>query len=130
MFPTVYRDPFQLFEYVRFLGRRAREQEWIFRKSELLSYLDFLWILVRPLTFCHASLDQLKSAIPPAEERKKLVPLALMFFCILFNYTILRDTKDVLMVTAPKSGAEGRWIMSQKACRKSPSAADALNFHL
>jgi AAA family ATP:ADP antiporter len=29
-----------------------------------------------------------------------------MFFCILFNYTILRDTKDVLLVTAPKSGAE------------------------
>ena len=29
-----------------------------------------------------------------------------MFFCILFNYTILRDTKDVLMVTAYKSGAE------------------------
>jgi AAA family ATP:ADP antiporter len=29
-----------------------------------------------------------------------------MFFCILFNYTILRDTKDVLMVTAPGSGAE------------------------
>ena len=29
-----------------------------------------------------------------------------MFFAILFNYTILRDTKDVLMVTAPKSGAE------------------------
>ena len=29
-----------------------------------------------------------------------------MFFCILFSYTILRDTKDVLMVTAPKSGAE------------------------
>lgn len=29
-----------------------------------------------------------------------------MFFCILFNYTILRDTKDVLMITAYKSGAE------------------------
>ena len=29
-----------------------------------------------------------------------------MFFFILFNYTILRDTKDVLMVTAKKSGAE------------------------
>lgn len=29
-----------------------------------------------------------------------------MFFCILFNYTILRDTKDVLLITAPKSGAE------------------------
>jgi len=30
----------------------------------------------------------------------------LIFFCILFNYTILRDTKDVLMVTARGSGAE------------------------
>jgi|EP00670_Eutreptiella_braarudii_P005887 AAA family ATP:ADP antiporter len=44
--------------------------------------------------------------LPSQTERKKIVPLALMFFCILFNYTILRDTKDVLMVTAPKSGAE------------------------
>lgn len=39
-------------------------------------------------------------------EAKKVVPLAIIFFCILFNYTILRDTKDVLVVTAPKSGAE------------------------
>jgi len=51
-------------------------------------------------------LQKLKGAVPPSNERKKLIPLALMFFCILFNYTILRDTKDVLMVTAPKSGAE------------------------
>jgi AAA family ATP:ADP antiporter len=51
----------------------------------------------------------------PAEEpdpnagkilRKKLLPLGAMFFFILFNYTILRDTKDVLVVTAPGSGAE------------------------
>jgi len=41
-----------------------------------------------------------------AAERKKIVPLGLMFFFILFSYTILRDTKDVLVVTAPKSGAE------------------------
>jgi ATP:ADP antiporter, AAA family len=46
------------------------------------------------------------SFLPSETERKKILPLALMFFCILFNYTILRDTKDVLMVTAPKSGAE------------------------
>merc|ERR1719469_1722391 len=51
-------------------------------------------------------IQKLKGIIPPANERKKLIPLAMMFFCILFNYTILRDTKDVLMVTAPKSGAE------------------------
>jgi ATP/ADP translocase len=37
-------------------------------------------------------------------ERKKILPLTLMFFCMLFNYTILRDTKDVLVVTAPGSG--------------------------
>lgn len=51
-------------------------------------------------------LDKLKSLVPPKQEREKLIPLSLMFFCILFNYTILRDTKDVLMITAPKSGAE------------------------
>ncbi|MCE7766649.1 hypothetical protein GQL56_28900, partial [Pseudomonas putida] len=34
---------------------------------------------------------------------KKIIPLGAMFFCILFNYTILRDTKDVLVVTAKGS---------------------------
>ena len=37
---------------------------------------------------------------------KKVIPLGLMFLCILFNYTILRDTKDVLVVTAKGSSAE------------------------
>mmetsp|Transcript_29460 Transcript_29460/g.62524 ORF Transcript_29460/g.62524 Transcript_29460/m.62524 type:complete len:616 (-) Transcript_29460:242-2089(-) len=58
----------------------------------------------------------LAAASEPEGERKflgmsiislcKFVSLAFMFFCILFNYTILRDTKDVLVVTAPGSGAE------------------------
>lgn len=39
-------------------------------------------------------------------ELKKVIPLALMMFCVLFNYTILRDAKDALIVTAPGSGAE------------------------
>lgn len=51
-------------------------------------------------------MEKLKSKIPPSNERKKLIPLGAMFFFILFNYTILRDTKDVLMVTAKGSGAE------------------------
>lgn len=56
------------------------------------------------------------SSVPPEEEGKflgiapltwkKVIPLGFMLFCILFNYTILRDTKDVLVVTAPGSGAE------------------------
>ena len=37
------------------------------------------------------------AAIKGAE---KVLPLGLMFFAILFCYTILRDTKDVLVVTA------------------------------
>jgi AAA family ATP:ADP antiporter len=51
-------------------------------------------------------LAKLKQSMPPAKELKKVLPLGLMFFFILFSYTILRDTKDVLVVTAPKSGAE------------------------
>ena len=32
--------------------------------------------------------------------------MGIMMMCILFNYTILRDTKDTLMVNAPGGGAE------------------------
>src|SRR5579872_3498371 len=41
-----------------------------------------------------------------AFELKKLLPMFFLFFFINFNYTILRDTKDALIVTAPGSGAE------------------------
>lgn len=37
-------------------------------------------------------------------ELKKLLPMFFMFFCISFNYTILRDAKDALVVTG--AGAE------------------------
>lgn len=63
-----------------------------------------------------ASSDALPVLAAAPEEKKflgvaaftwqKIIPLGIMFFCILFNYTILRDTKDVLVVTAPGSGAE------------------------
>lgn len=39
-----------------------------------------------------------------AFELKKILPMLLMFFCISFNYTLLRDTKDTLIVTT--AGAE------------------------
>ncbi|MCB1084441.1 MAG: AAA family ATPase, partial [Simkania sp.] len=41
-----------------------------------------------------------------AFELKKLIPMVLLFFLILFDYTVLRDTKDTLVVTAPGGGAE------------------------
>jgi AAA family ATP:ADP antiporter len=39
-------------------------------------------------------------------ELKKFLPMGFMMLCILFNYTILRDIKDVLVVLAPAGGAE------------------------
>lgn len=39
-------------------------------------------------------------------ELKKFLPMGLMMFCILFIYTLLRDTKDAIIVNAPGSGAE------------------------
>ena len=45
-------------------------------------------------------LSKLKESLPPAKELKKVLPLGLMFFFILFAYTILRDTKDVHYASA------------------------------
>ncbi len=39
-------------------------------------------------------------------ELAKFVPMLAIFFLICFNYSILRATKDALVVTAPSSGAE------------------------
>jgi AAA family ATP:ADP antiporter len=39
-------------------------------------------------------------------ELKKFIPLFLIFFLVGFNYSLLRATKDALVVTAPSSGAE------------------------
>src|ERR1700731_4600730 len=53
-----------------------------------------------------AEFGKLRSFFWPVHsyELKKLLPMLLMFLCISFNYTILRDTKDTLIVTS--SGAE------------------------
>lgn len=39
-------------------------------------------------------------------ELKKLLPMFFMMFFISFNYTVLRDMKDAIIVNAPGSGAE------------------------
>lgn len=38
-------------------------------------------------------------------ELKKFLPMSFIMFCILFNYTLLRDTKDALVVNATGAGA-------------------------
>lgn len=39
-------------------------------------------------------------------EVRKFLPMGIMMFCILFIYTVLRDTKDAILVNAPGAGAE------------------------
>lgn len=39
-------------------------------------------------------------------EIKKFLPMGIMMFSILFIYTLLRDTKDALLVNGPGAGAE------------------------
>src|SRR3984957_1954970 len=39
-------------------------------------------------------------------ELKKLVPMLILFFLISLNYSILRNVKDAIVVTAKSSGAE------------------------
>lgn len=39
-------------------------------------------------------------------ELKKLLPMLFMFFFISFNYSVVRNIKDALVVTGPGSGAE------------------------
>lgn len=38
-------------------------------------------------------------------EMKKFLPMGLIMFCLLFNYTLLRDTKDTLVVNSAGAGA-------------------------
>jgi hypothetical protein len=67
--------------------------------------------------------------LPPKSELKKILPLGLIFFFVLFSYTILRDTKDVLVVTAPKAGAEIIPFLkvrrAQRAARRGEAARGA-----
>merc|ERR1712164_131152 len=51
---------------------------------------------------------KIRAAVFPihGHELKKFLPMGIMMFFILFNYTILRDTKDALLGTAPNSSTE------------------------
>ncbi len=54
------------------------------------------------------SFSRIRSYLWPIsrQELKKFLPLLAIFFLVGFNYSLLRGTKDALVVTAPSSGAE------------------------
>src|ERR1700722_9082480 len=52
--------------------------------------------------------SKLRAALWPIHnsELKKFLPMSLMMFLVLINYTLLRNTKDTLLITAPSCGVE------------------------
>ncbi len=52
--------------------------------------------------------SKIRQALFPiyTEELKKFLPIAFIMLCILFNYTVLRNTKDALIGTAAGAGIE------------------------
>ena len=50
--------------------------------------------------------DAVKTAVPEGPLRGKMASLGSLFFFSTFNYTILTNTKDALIITAPGSGVE------------------------
>lgn len=52
--------------------------------------------------------SKLRSALWPIHtyELKKFLPMSMMMFLVLINYTLLRNTKDTLLITAPACGVE------------------------
>lgn len=53
-------------------------------------------------------LSRLRQYVWPvnAQESKKLLPLAVIFALVVFNYSVLRNLKDALVITADGAGAE------------------------
>lgn len=64
--------------------------------------------MTNPKTHSNKEFSTLRSIFFPIHnhELKKLVPMALMMLFILFNYTIVRNVKDSLVVNAKGSDAE------------------------
>ncbi|MBT3393652.1 MAG: NTP/NDP exchange transporter [Waddliaceae bacterium] len=58
--------------------------------------------------YANAGFSKLRSFLWPIHwfEIKKFIPMMVLFFLISFNYHLLRIAKDVLIITAPGSGAE------------------------
>jgi AAA family ATP:ADP antiporter len=62
----------------------------------------------KPLKQEKQEFSKIRAALWPIhmEEMKKFLPMGFIMFFILYNYTILRDTKDALIITHPTAGAE------------------------
>ncbi len=60
------------------------------------------------MTLSHSEFGKIRSCLWPIHrhELTKIVPMMLMLFLICFNYSILRNVKDAVVITAKSSGAE------------------------
>lgn len=60
------------------------------------------------MTLSDTSFGKIRSCLWPIyrHEIQKIIPMMLMLFFICFNYSILRNVKDAVVITAQSSGAE------------------------
>jgi AAA family ATP:ADP antiporter len=65
-------------------------------------------MVTKPLNQERQEFSKIRAALWPIHmaEMKKFLPMGFIMFFILYNYTILRDTKDALIITHPTAGAE------------------------
>src|SRR5262245_10170055 len=55
-----------------------------------------------------ATFGKIRSYVWPIyrNELRKVLPMFIILFCICFNYTVLKNLKDTIVITAKHSGAE------------------------
>ncbi|MBL0941408.1 MAG: AAA family ATPase, partial [Alphaproteobacteria bacterium] len=65
-------------------------------------------MVTKPLKQEKQEFSKIRAALWPIhrDEMKKFLPMGFIMFFILYNYTILRDTKDALIITHTTAGAE------------------------
>merc|ERR1712113_503552 len=78
------------------------------RRQTVFLFVFFVEKIMSKPTVPAEEFGKIRAAIFPihGHELKKFLPMGIMMFFILFNYTILRDTKDALLGTAPNSSTE------------------------
>merc|ERR1711990_597446 len=95
------------------MGKYGESKHYSYAYSHLTPINGFLFVFLKKKIMSKPNVPadefgKIRGALFPihGHELKKFLPMGIMMFFILFNYTILRDTKDALLGTAPNSSTE------------------------
>jgi len=95
------------------MGKYGESKHYNYAYSHLTPINGFLFVFLKEKIMSKPNVPadefgKIRGALFPihGHELKKFLPMGIMMFFILFNYTILRDTKDALLGNAPNSSTE------------------------